>query len=154
MTPVCGGCKVIAWSSNMWMTLASQPSPNQEIIDKVIQDLLEWNLNSLLKVSFQEYLGIKVSKIPDGRLEMTQSGLIQKIFKATGMEDCNPNWTPAPQAALGSWWSIHDWWLVLLIYCGLALVSFNLHSAWHCICSQPSSKVLKCTKTKPPCNGS
>jgi hypothetical protein len=32
---------------------------------------------------------------------MTQKGLIEKIIKATKMEDCNPNWTPASTQALG-----------------------------------------------------
>jgi hypothetical protein len=32
---------------------------------------------------------------------LTQKGLIQKIFAATGTEDYNPNWTPATQQALG-----------------------------------------------------
>ena len=33
---------------------------------------------------------------------MTQRGLIQKIIKATNMEHCNKNWTPATASALGS----------------------------------------------------
>ncbi|KAI2493816.1 hypothetical protein MHU86_20697 [Fragilaria crotonensis] len=32
---------------------------------------------------------------------LTQKGLIQKIIKATGLQDCNPNHTPAMQACLG-----------------------------------------------------
>jgi len=32
---------------------------------------------------------------------MMQKGLIAKIFEATGMEACNPNWIPAAQLALG-----------------------------------------------------
>ena len=32
---------------------------------------------------------------------MTQSGLIKKIIKATGMENCNPNKTPAQKVPLG-----------------------------------------------------
>ena len=32
---------------------------------------------------------------------MTQSGLIQKIIKATGMEQCNPNKVPAHKSQLG-----------------------------------------------------
>ena len=33
---------------------------------------------------------------------MHQKGLIKKLLAATNMEDCNGNWTPAAQAALGS----------------------------------------------------
>jgi hypothetical protein len=33
---------------------------------------------------------------------MTQKGLIQKVISYTGMDKCNPNWTPATQVALGA----------------------------------------------------
>jgi hypothetical protein len=44
---------------------------------------------------FSEFLGIKMTKQKDGTIELTQSGLIDKIIKATAMEDCKPNHTPA-----------------------------------------------------------
>jgi hypothetical protein len=33
---------------------------------------------------------------------MTQKGLIKKVIHYTGMNDCNPNWIPATQGALGT----------------------------------------------------
>ena len=50
---------------------------------------------------FQDYLGISFSKLLDGSVHITQSGLIKKIIKATGMENCNPNKTPAQKVPLG-----------------------------------------------------
>jgi hypothetical protein len=32
----------------------------------------------------------------------SQKGWINKIIEATGMTDCNPNWTPATPVCLGS----------------------------------------------------
>jgi hypothetical protein len=46
-------------------------------------------------------LGIKFEK-KDGKIEMTQPGLIKKILKATGMEDCNPNHTPTASTTLST----------------------------------------------------
>ena len=47
-------------------------------------------------------LGIKHTKNQDvSILAMTQAGLIKKILATTQMEDCNPNWVPAPSKALG-----------------------------------------------------
>ena len=51
--------------------------------------------------SFTEYLGIKYAKDEDGTITLTQPFLIQKIFTATGLQDANPNWTPASTEALG-----------------------------------------------------
>jgi hypothetical protein len=36
-----------------------------------------------------EYLGINFLHLPDGGWKLTQTGLIDKVLKATGMEDCN-----------------------------------------------------------------
>ena len=51
--------------------------------------------------SFSEFLGIKFTVNSNGTITMTQKGLIDKIIKATGLENCNPNWTPTTQVALG-----------------------------------------------------
>eukprot|EP00957_Ditylum_brightwellii_P110921 8459968-Ditylum_brightwellii.AAC.1 len=40
--------------------------------------------------SVEEFLGIKVNSFGDGAYKLTQGGLIDKIFKATGMENCSP----------------------------------------------------------------
>jgi hypothetical protein len=52
--------------------------------------------------TFTDFLGIKFVKDPvKNTVNLTQRGLIQKIIDATGMQDCNPNWTPATQLTLG-----------------------------------------------------
>lgn len=52
--------------------------------------------------TFTDFLGIKFVKDPvKNTVTLTQRGLIQKIIDATGMQDCNPNWTPATQLTLG-----------------------------------------------------
>jgi len=48
------------------------------------------------------YLGIKVESMSNNRLNMTQSGLIEKVLKAANMLDCKPTKTPTTQIALGS----------------------------------------------------
>jgi hypothetical protein len=52
--------------------------------------------------TFTDFLGIKFVKDEvTNTVTLTQKGLIQKIIKATGLQDCNPNHTPALQACLG-----------------------------------------------------
>ena len=52
--------------------------------------------------SLTSFLGIKFERGNDGTFTMTQPGLIDKIIKATGLENCNPNGTPAaPNQTLG-----------------------------------------------------
>eukprot|EP00957_Ditylum_brightwellii_P054587 4136138-Ditylum_brightwellii.AAC.1 len=40
--------------------------------------------------SVEEFLGIKVKSLGDGAYKLTQEGLVDKILKATGMDNCNP----------------------------------------------------------------
>eukprot|EP00957_Ditylum_brightwellii_P091663 6979513-Ditylum_brightwellii.AAC.1 len=44
--------------------------------------------------SLEEFLGIKVNSLSDGAYKLTQEGLIDKIFKATGMDNCHPAVAP------------------------------------------------------------
>ena len=76
-------------------------APSKAIIDDFIAKLRERGFELTQEESFSEYLGIKFSKHDDGSLEMTQKGLIEKILKTAGMENCNPNHTPAILTALG-----------------------------------------------------
>lgn len=71
-------------------------------IDKFVQDLKNQGLSLTQESSFSEFLGIKFAKLPDGSIKMTQRGLIEKVLSTAGMSECNPNSTPATQAALGS----------------------------------------------------
>jgi hypothetical protein len=72
-------------------------------IKRLIADLRRRGFELTEEGSFTDYLGIKFDRSPDdGSIELTQSGLINKIIATTGLIDANPNWTPATQLGLGS----------------------------------------------------
>ena len=77
-------------------------APTQERIDKFVKGLERLDLELTQEGTFEEFLGIKFKTHADGTIECTQRGLIQKVLKTAGMVDCNPNATPALQAALGA----------------------------------------------------
>jgi hypothetical protein len=76
---------------------------DKSLIDQLVQDFEARGFELTREGSFSEFLGIKMVKNgSSGTLELTQKGLIQKVIKATGMEHCNGNWTPATQVGLGT----------------------------------------------------
>jgi hypothetical protein len=77
-------------------------SSSQETIDRFVSNLRKLGLELTQDASFSEFLGIKFEDLPDGSIQMTQKGLISKILKTAGMENCNPNAVPATQVALGA----------------------------------------------------
>lgn len=70
-------------------------------IDKLINDLQNLGFELAREGDFAEFLGIKFNQHQDGSIELTQTGLIDKIIKTTQMEDCNPNNLPV-SGPLGS----------------------------------------------------
>ena len=72
----------------------------EELIDELVAYLSKKGLVLEREGSFQDYLGIRFNTLPNKAVHMTQAGLIKKIIKVTGMEDCNPNKTPAAQVPL------------------------------------------------------
>jgi hypothetical protein len=81
---------------------AGLAAPNMEGIHHFVKQLKDMGFDMDIEDNFNEYLGISIDDNPDGTKTMTQKGLIQKTLKAAKMEECNPNWIPAHQAALGS----------------------------------------------------
>ena len=78
-------------------------APNQQDIDDFVERLNKAGFELTQDGDFGEYLGIKFHLDTDNNtITMTQPGLTKKIITAAGMEDCNPNRTPAGQACLGS----------------------------------------------------
>lgn len=72
-------------------------------LDNLLTKLKERGLTFTKEGTFTEFLGIKFTKDEKtNTVTLTQKGLIQKIITATGMTDCNNNWTPALQQALGT----------------------------------------------------
>ena len=47
------------------------------------------------------FLGIKIDQKGGNEYHLSQHGLIKKVLKAAGMEDCKPNLTPANIELLG-----------------------------------------------------
>lgn len=76
----------------------------KEDVDEFVRRLIARGFELTREGSFSEFLGIKFEADTNdkNKITLTQKGLIQKIIHATGMEDCNPNWTPATQVALGT----------------------------------------------------
>ncbi|CAJ1940546.1 unnamed protein product [Cylindrotheca closterium] len=64
-------------------------------IDKLIEELIELQFELKKEGDFNEFLGIKFDKRKDGSVELTQTGLIDKVLEAARMTDCNPNRIPA-----------------------------------------------------------
>ena len=78
-------------------------SKRKEDADNLVQQLVDRGFELTREGTFTEFLGIKFDKDKSaGTITLTQQGLIQKIVDTTGMQDCNPNWTPASPMALGS----------------------------------------------------
>jgi hypothetical protein len=77
---------------------------DQKHIDALIDGLRARGFVLHIEGKFEEFLGISIDRGPDciGRIHMTQKGLIKKVIDYTGMSECNPNWTPASQVALGA----------------------------------------------------
>ena len=75
---------------------------NYEAIDRVLQKLKDQKLDFTVEEDVHAFLGVEIDKRSDGSVEMTQKGLIKKILKTTGMEDCNAKSTPANVAPLGT----------------------------------------------------
>ena len=75
---------------------------NTTDIDTLVESLRKKGFLLTKEDSFSAFLGIKITLSKDQKsLHMTQRGLIDKIVTTTGLEDANPNWTPAPREALG-----------------------------------------------------
>jgi len=63
-------------------------------IDGLVSDLCNLGFDLTKEDTFHEFLGIKMEKRADGSIKLTQTGLIDKNVKATGLENCNPNFVP------------------------------------------------------------
>jgi hypothetical protein len=68
---------------------------SQKVVDEIVAGLQEQELELTPEGDLTAFLGIKLERHANKTFTLTQQGLIQKILEATGMVDCNPNWTPA-----------------------------------------------------------
>ena len=68
---------------------------NPADIDSLIQQLRGLGFELKKEGDFTEFLGIKLDKQENGSINLTQSGLINKILESSDMVDCRPNRLPA-----------------------------------------------------------
>ena len=71
-------------------------------IEKVVEDLRAEDLELTVEGTFEDYLSVKYTRFDDGTINMTQSGLIEKVLGAAGMSNCKPCKTPANVNALAT----------------------------------------------------
>ena len=74
--------------------------PDKSLIMKVM-DSLKDDLEMTVEGDVSAYLGIDFERLNNGQIKLKQYGLIDKVLKATGLQDCNPDKTPASQTPLG-----------------------------------------------------
>ena len=74
---------------------------SEAVIHELVEALTKKGFELTREATFSEFLGIKYNELPDGSVDMTQKGLIEKVIAATDMENCNSKHTPALKAALG-----------------------------------------------------
>ena len=63
-------------------------------IDKVLESLKD-ELQMSVEGDVTSFLGIEFTHLSTGGVLMSQLGLIDGVLKATGLQDCNPDHTPA-----------------------------------------------------------
>ena len=74
---------------------------SNDLVDELLQQLEDKGFQFTREGSFTEFLSINHARLPDGRIELTQSGLIKKIISTAGMNQCNPNQVPTRRDPLG-----------------------------------------------------
>jgi len=81
--------------------------PNQTMIDQEVQKLGIKHSNEEQPLEFRDegelsaFLGIKIEHKGTNEYYLSQPGLISKVLKAAGMDECNPNSTPSTLDPLG-----------------------------------------------------
>ena len=75
---------------------------NKEHITKYIQEIQKSGFELTVENDVYGFLGVEFTRDPaTGKVSMTQTGLINKIIKLTGLENSNPKKTPADLVPLG-----------------------------------------------------
>ena len=81
--------------------------PNHAMIDREVALLEMKQSNEEQPLEFRDegelsaFLGIKIEQKGQDEYYLSQPGLIDKVLKAAGMEDCNPNVTPSTLDPIG-----------------------------------------------------
>jgi hypothetical protein len=80
-------------------------APSNNLIDKVIDDLkheFPLTVESDKNEDVYAYLGVDLKRNSDGTITFTQKGLVDKILRTVGLQDCSPRATPCNTEPLGS----------------------------------------------------
>jgi Reverse transcriptase (RNA-dependent DNA polymerase) len=72
------------------------------LIDSKIASIKSNGLELTIEDDIYAFLGVEVTRKPEGEIEMTQKGLIEKILKTCNMMDSNPKKTPCNLTPLGA----------------------------------------------------
>ena len=76
-------------------------APDCQWIDKVLESL-KGEFKMTVEGDVTALLGIQFKCLSGGEIKMQQIGLIKRVLKATGLQDCNPDKTPTSQKPLGT----------------------------------------------------
>ena len=76
-------------------------APDRQWIDKVLE-LLKDEFEMTMEGDVMAFLGIQFKHLSGGEIEMQQIGLIERVLKATGLQDCSPDKMPTSQNTLGT----------------------------------------------------
>jgi hypothetical protein len=75
-------------------------SPKESYIQEAIEALKQDNMELEVESDIVRFLGILITKKPDGTIHLTQTGLIERILAALNMTDFNTKETPAEHGCL------------------------------------------------------
>jgi hypothetical protein len=75
-------------------------APHQEDIDATLERLRGADLDFNVESNVCGFLGVLLTELDDGKIELTQTGLTDRIITSMGLEDANPKESPAEYGAL------------------------------------------------------
>ena len=74
--------------------------PNKHNIDELIKELKDKKMNLTVEDDVYAFLGVEVkTDSKEGVIKLNQKGLIEKVIKATGLQDANGKSTPASSSS-------------------------------------------------------
>ena len=76
-------------------------APDRQWIDKVLE-LLKDEFEMTVEGDVMAFLGIQFKHLSGGEIKMQQIGLVERVLKVTGLQDCSPDKTPTSQNPLGT----------------------------------------------------
>jgi hypothetical protein len=75
-------------------------APHQEDVDATLKRLRGADLDFNVESDVAGFLGVLLTELDDGKIELTQTGLTDRIITRMGLEDANPKESPAEHGAL------------------------------------------------------